>query len=416
MLKDEPLEVQRAQYDSKNAVLEANGEWVSAWTMYEDIFPDMDMVLPVVMIDEEEQKHIVKMSIAEAVSACEGRNDVLLGGTSYFNEFISKATAKNIYTLIIDMDNVYSGVLQRAFELDWRREGGEPVPMPTYIVNSGTGLHLYFVFDRPLPCYKSQMAQIDQMYRRLAVLETTKRIFLPSRPSVQWFGQDFRMAGGNGKNGWRNTCFRVGERWNADKLAEAVGLSGVHFNHAGDQKRKGKKNIQKDGNGKPYPKRKGYYLNARVYESSVERCEGETKEGNRYTSMCALSVLAWKCRIPRERLEKDLHALLVPYNKDAMKMYNEKAMQTPKLRTQDWLGWNFKGARRNGRKQETHLILARSQKSVLKKIGEMKPEGRPTAEHTVREWQEANPEGRKADCIRETGLSKPTVYRWWKQN
>ena len=115
----------------------------------------------------------------------------------------------------------------------------------------------------------------------------------------------------------------------------------------------------------------------------------------------------------------------MPYNKDAMnlikekeiysamKMYNEKAMQTPKLRTQDWLGWNFKGARRNGRKQETHLILARSQKSVLKKIGEMKPEGRPTAEHTVREWQEANPEGRKADCIRET---KPTVYRWWKQN
>ncbi|MFQ5082134.1 replication protein, partial [Clostridioides difficile] len=37
-----------------------------------------------------------------------------------------------------------------------------------------------------------------------------------------------------------------------------------------------------------------------------------------------------------------------------------------------------------------------------------------TAEQTVREWQESHPAGKKADCIRETGLSKPTVYKWWK--
>ena len=35
------------------------------------------------------------------------------------------------------------------------------------------------------------------------------------------------------------------------------------------------------------------------------------------------------------------------------------------------------------------------------------------AEQTVREWQESHPAGKKADCIRETGLSKPTVYKWW---
>ena len=23
------------------------------------------------------------------------------------------------------------------------------------------------------------------------------------------------------------------------------------------------------------------------------------------------------------------------------------------------------------------------------------------------------PDGKKADCIRDTGLSKPTVYKWW---
>ena len=40
--------------------------------------------------------------------------------------------------------------------------------------------------------------------------------------------------------------------------------------------------------------------------------------------------------------------------------------------------------------------------------------GRPNAEQIVLEWQEKHPEGKKADCIRDTGLSKPTVYRWWK--
>lgn len=28
-------------------------------------------------------------------------------------------------------------------------------------------------------------------------------------------------------------------------------------------------------------------------------------------------------------------------------------------------------------------------------------------------WRLDHPRGKKADCIRDTGLSKPTVYKWW---
>ena len=69
--------------------------------------------------------------------------------------------------------------------------------------------------------------------------------------------------------------------------------------------------------------------------------------------------------------------------------------------------------KRNGRKQEQHLYLARRKKEDMKVIGEVVKEGRPTAERTVREWQESHPAGKKADCIRETGLAKHTVYKWW---
>lgn len=437
-LKYQSLEYQREQYDEKNMVLEQFGEWTDAWSMYEDIYPDMDMMMPIIIIDEEEQKHVIKMTIEEAIDTCKGRNDVLMGGTSYFNEFVSKATAKTLYAFIIDMDNVYSGTLLNALRDEWRTANGEYVPMPTYIVNSGTGLHLYFVLEQPLPCYKSQLANIDQLYRRLAVMETTKRVYL--RQSVQWFGQDFRMVGGNGKNGWENTAFKVGKKWNIDQLGKAVGLKNVHFLHEGEVKPK-EVAEKKDNHKRKSGPRKGYYLNRAVYDSSVERCRQETHEGNRYMSMCALSVLAYKCKVPIEELEEDLISLLPVYNNNAvrkvkkkeiysaMKMYNERAINTPKIRSEDWLGWKFKGSKRNNRKQHEHLhaeywvsekgrpnvnICKQNRELALKFMrdnGEI--EGRPSKCSIVKSWRENNPEGTKADCKRATKLDAKTIRKWW---
>ena len=36
-----------------------------------------------------------------------------------------------------------------------------------------------------------------------------------------------------------------------------------------------------------------------------------------------------------------------------------------------------------------------------------------TKEHIVKEYRKNNPNARKCDCIRDTGLSKTTVYKWW---
>ena len=38
-----------------------------------------------------------------------------------------------------------------------------------------------------------------------------------------------------------------------------------------------------------------------------------------------------------------------------------------------------------------------------------------TKKLTVFRWRQGHPEGSKADCIRDTGLSKPTVYKWWNE-
>lgn len=425
MLQDEALEYIQEQYEEKNMVLAEYGEEVSHFTLYEDIFGDTEQTIPVVFIDEGEEqttKHIVPMSIDEAMEQCEGRNDVLLGGCTYFNNWISKRSAKDIYAFIIDMDNVYSGTLLNALQNDWKTANDEPLPMPTYIVNSGTGLHLYFVLTEPIPNYKATTENLDKLYRALAIQQTTKRAYLHKQ--VQWFGQNFRMAGGLNKYGWTNTVFKIGKKWDIDELGKQVGLKDVHFIRYGEKRTKKPTNKSK-GKAKK-PKRQGWRTNRAFYDYTLKNCRDKTKEGYRYTSMCALSVIAWKCNVPQEELEKDLLSLLPDYNKgatrqikeeeiySAMKMYNSKAMLTQRESLENWQGWEYKPIKRNGRKQAEHLERARLVQTLDYPNGTWRnKEGRPTAEQTVREWREQNPNGTKADCIRATGLSKPTVYRWW---
>ena len=43
-----------------------------------------------------------------------------------------------------------------------------------------------------------------------------------------------------------------------------------------------------------------------------------------------------------------------------------------------------------------------------------KGNGRPNKLYEIAVWRTAHVDGKKAECIRDTGLSKPTVYRWWR--
>lgn len=46
-------------------------------------------------------------------------------------------------------------------------------------------------------------------------------------------------------------------------------------------------------------------------------------------------------------------------------------------------------------------------------MGDGRPKGSGTAQEKVQQFRAEHPEATKAECIRVTGLSKPTVYKWW---
>lgn len=417
-LRDQPIEYIREQYDEKNMVLGQFGEQVSAWDFYEDVFGDLEQEIPVVILGED-GKNIKTMTIEDAITFGSARNDTLIGGCTYFNNWISKQSAKNIYTFIIDFDNAYSGTVLNALRRDWESANGEKFAKPTYIVNSGTGLHLYFVLTEPIPVYHSMTQNIDRLYRALAV-QQSQRVYVERQ--IQWFGQDFRCAGGLNKYNWENTVFRIGEKWDIDKLGQAVGLEDVHFIRFGE-KRQQKKTVKRKRQ-----KIVGWKTDRAFYDYALRNCRDKTKEGNRYLSMCALSVIAYKCGIDRGELEKDLHGLLPEYNRNserpikpkeiqsAMKLYNEKAMATPRESLEHWQGWEYHPIKRNGRKQALHLKIARNTQAIIDEengTNWREGSGRKSKESAIADWRRLHPEGTKAQCIRETGLGKSTVYRHW---
>ena len=421
-LKDCTIEYRKQEYEQKNEVLAEHGEWVNAASLYEDVFGDLEMIMPIVIIDEDEQKHILKMSVADAMEQARGRNDVLMGGVTYYKEFISKRTAKDICAFIIDMDNVYSAYLLETLQDGWKARDGQALPLPTYIVNSGIGLHLYFILEKPIPNYKKQTENIDKLYRQLATMETTKRGFV--RRQVQWFGQDFRMAGGCGKDMWENTVFKIGDKWNADELAKACGLD-IHFIMP-DEPRTNQEKNKPASEKKRVQKRKGFYTNRAFYDYALEKCRNESKEGWRYTSMCALSVIAWKCKVPYEELERDLMALLPTFNakgerpvkerevKSALKMYNDRAIMTPRERLEVWQGWNYNPNRRNGRKRADHLRRARAVQEIDYPSGEWRHH--ETKQDLILDYAAQNPGASVTEIAKACGVSRTTVYKWLNRN
>ena len=63
-----------------------------------------------------------------------------------------------------------------------------------------------------------------------------------------------------------------------------------------------------------------------------------------------------------------------------------------------------------------HLERARAVQNIDYPNGEWRnKDGRPDKSQIVVDWRMAHPNGTKEECIRETGLSKQTVYSWWKK-
>ncbi len=154
----------------------------------------------------------------------------------------------------------------------------------------------------------------------------------------------------------------------------------------------------------------------------------QIKGGHRYFYLMCMSIYACKCDVPLKKLKKDMAEdfLIVSKSKHSNSLTEKDIKSALEMYSKEY--YNFKiddiekltdirieRNKRNYRKQKDHIKIMNfvrdeiNQNTTWNKVGN----GRKPKKDVVQEWRKTHPYGKKAECIRETGLSKPTVYKWW---
>lgn len=380
----------------------------------------------------------------------EGNPLTLCSGLSFLGmeNKLEKAAAMN--ALIFDLDGVGSRELQVLFD---RMAAGtfRSIPEPTFIVLSGRGLHLYYVFDEPIPLYPNIKLQLKSLKHdltyRIWEYKATSQL---SSVQYQSIAQGFRMVGSvNDKYGNTVTAFRIGGRVSLAYMnsfvspKSQVDLSRPFRPSKVDRATaaelypewyqrvivEGNKSLNKWNIG--YRKRKKVKDYA-LYEWWIKQIV-HVKGGHRYFFLMCLVIYACKCDVSLSQLKADMQEIAKYLRniqheneltqadiKSALECYEKQYYNFTLDDIEQLSGIRVERNKRNGRKQDVHLQRTRAVQAIDYPNAEWRNiNGRPKGstggnkQQLVLAWQQQHPGGNKIECERDTGLSRHTVLKWW---
>ncbi len=369
-------------------------------------------------------------------------NFCLISPISYVGKERSSDNARALYALAIDLDGVIIKENGDPFgirTLFHQIEDIDRIPMPTYIVSSGTGLHLYYVFEKPIMLFPNVVKQL-QKYKKELTRIIWQGYITELEDNVQYESlfQGFRMVGTITKKDERARAFKTGERVTIEYMNKFVDdeFKANDFAYKSNLTLAQAKEKYPDWYERRIVKKqpKGTWtVNRAVYDWWKRRILKEANTGHRYYCMMMLAVYARKAGIELDELENDAFSIMEvfaklpadednPFNEkdviDALQAYDDRYITYPINSISYLTDIHIEKNKRNYRNQIDHLKRTRAVQVIDYPDGEWRnkdgrPKGSGTKEKIVKEYRENNPKARKSDCIRDTGLSKMTVYKWW---
>jgi len=449
----------QALYMEKNAHLEQFLEPVEPYDFYREIFPEgsferkgcLDDNLPNGLVISLPGKggsvngsalgnkgngRVRRYIITDDLKKLDELRDTdftIMSPISYYGMQRSGKMARFLYALTFDLDGVGMPQLRDVLhQMDFKI-----LPRATFVVNSGTGLHLYYVLDEPIPMYPQNQHYLKELKFSLTRQIWNRYTSSIKQPQMQGILQGFRVVGSGTKlgKGFPVVAYRYGDRVELDNLLEYIPDT------IGErQKLQGilrKSTLPLAEAKEKYPdwyerrvvkkERRGRWTARRdLYDWWLRRIQLEIRVGHRYHGIMTLAIYAKKCGIEEDELRRDAYSLLKPYDEmsteeinrftkedveAALSMFNENYVTFPRDDIAKLTGIPITANKRNGRKQKEHLRRARAVQDIDYPHHEWA--GRPSAEGLVWEWRWRHPQGRKADCHRETGLDPKTIRKWW---
>lgn len=380
---------------------------------------------------------IFEDELAELLEEAGTYDFAITNGITYFGRKNVQEHASKMFALIFDLDgvgereaiNFFSGVNIKEWKV---------YPLPNYIVISGHGLHLYYIFDWPLPLYPNIKLQLKNFKYGLTRMIWNGNTSQIKTPQYQGINQGFRLAGGKTKiEGYRSKIFRFNTHpWTLKQLCEYVPKE---F-HVDEDKLFKESRLSLEEAKRQFPDwhqkrvlekqpRKTWRCKEDLYKWWYGRIKEEARFGHRYFCIMTLAIYGVKCGVPKEKVEADAFAIqnemtdlnpLEPFTdadiKSALECYDERYLTFPIKDISKITTISIEKNKRNFQPQSVHLETARAIRDIrLKAKGKKWDEnnGRKPKQALVQEWRKNNPDGTKYRCAKETGISKTTVMKWW---
>lgn len=437
------------------ALLDERFPEVAPKDFYRDLFPAGSLqaarpgekgeypAIAVQLRDAGNLRHTVldDLSVVDELCACD--DFCVMSPVTYAGATQRKSMAHALYAVVIDLDGlkVRDGVPKgfQALLAMVGREGG--LPQPTYIVASGTGLHLYFMLDEPYLLFPDAIDELSEVRRTL-----TRMIWNPQitalTGSIQYEGvtQGFRMVGTATKVGTRVRAFRTGGKVSVEYLAGFT--EGLHLVSPRNRRETVSMDVAREKWPEWYERRivqgvpRGSWRNRRdLYDWWKRRAAEEGTYGHRYNCIVALAAYAKKCGISRDELEADAEELRQVMNekpaadeltkkdvRDALTAYRAGMVTYPIDEIAERTGIKIEKNKRNHRSQALHLKMARSILEILSEDAghplQGRPKGSPNKAHpkrdAIRAYAAEHPDASHSAIAKALGVSRTTVVKWLK--
>lgn len=361
----------------------------------------------------------------------------IMNGISYFGRKNLQSNANKMYALIFDLDGVTDSTLNNFMSGAVK---AKVYPVPNYVILSGHGVHLYYLFDDPVPLYPYLKIQIKNL--KYALITKMWNGYTSKDKKIQYQGinQGFRVIGGKTKiEGVRVRAFKV----NSHPFMLSQLCDYVPSEYRIDEKKLYRESkLTLDQAKEKYPewyekrivrgeKSKGHWTCKRdLYDWWKRQIETGATLHHRYFSVMCLAIYAVKSGISEEELKRDAKELIPLLNeiapdepftakdvKSALECYDERYCTFPIEDISKLSGIRIERNKRNYQKQADHLEEARAIRDIrCRRRGEAwdAHNGRKSKKSLIDEWRMNHPEGIKADCIRDTGCDRKTVSKYWK--
>ncbi len=444
------------------AVLQAQFEEVSGYDFYREIFPacarsdeqheDFSHPHPIFLCFDEKKGYRVRYPMyrdtweTDYMERVEQQENCLCGGVSYRKRKNILANAQRMNALIFDLDGVGEHEIRNLLHR-FNLEAGKlrSLPVPTFLVASGTGVHLYYVFDEPVDLFPNIKLQLKSLKHDLT-FKIWEYKATSKEKSIQYqsINQAFRMVGSlNEKHGNEIRAFRVGGTVTMDYMNRYV----IDPKNTVDlQQRFRPSRMTREEAQLTYPewyqrvvvegdkRKKKWDIAGKVHGEDPYalyhwwlRQIDQIRGGHRYFFLMCLAIYACKCDVPKNKLKEDLE--------EAYKVLQEVEHTNPMKRediksalesfSKEYYNFTLDDIeklteiriernKRNGRRQKDHLKRARAVQMVDYPDGEWKnKEGRPEKKIMVAAYRNEFPEASVTEVARALKMSRTTVYKWW---